>query len=58
MKQTNQELVIILPEGMEKVPVRIVRDEQVDELNIQIITSPEVNRFSQLEEKRHALIWH
>ena len=58
MKQTNRELVIILPEGMEDVPVRIVRDEQVDELNIKIITSPEINRLSLPEEKRHALIWH
>lgn len=58
MKQTNQRLVTILPESMVEVPVRIVRDGQVDELNIQIITSAEVNRFSQQEEKRQALIWH
>ncbi len=58
MKQKNQELVIILPESMEDVPVRIVRDEKVDELNIQIITSPDDKRFSLATEKKHALIWH
>lgn len=57
MKQANQELVIILPEGMENVPIRIVRDEKVDELNI-LITSSEVKRFHPSTEKRHALIWH
>lgn len=51
MKQKNQELVIILPESMEDVPVRIVRDEKVDELNIQIMTSPDDKRFSLATEK-------
>lgn len=34
MEQTNQELVIILPEGMENAPVRIIRNEGVEELSL------------------------
>lgn len=58
MKQTNQELVIILPESMEDVPVRIVRDERVEELDIRIIASTKVERYSPPLEKQHAFIWY
>lgn len=58
MKQTNLELVIILPESMEDVPVRIVRDEKVDEVDIRIVTSSRIERDSSSPEKQHAFIWH
>lgn len=37
MKKENQELVIILPENMENIPVRIIRNAQEEELVIKFI---------------------
>lgn len=36
MKKENQELVIILPENMENIPVRIIRNAQEEELVINL----------------------
>lgn len=60
MKQTNQELVIILPEEMENIPVRIIRDEKTDELNVKIVSLAETRgkRSPPTLEKCHAFIWH
>jgi DNA-binding LytR/AlgR family response regulator len=59
MEQSKQELVIILPEGMKDVPVRIVRDDQSDELNIEIVNLTETRKEkSPSTEKQHVLIWH
>lgn len=58
MKQANQELVIILPEGMENVSIRIIRKEEVEEVNIRIINLPEVKKSSSIAEKNRTLIWH
>jgi len=58
MENTNQELVIILPEGMEDVPVRIIRDERTEELEIRIMTVPRFDRNSLYSGKRHVLVWH
>ena len=50
MKKENQELVIILPENMENIPVRIIRNAQEEELVIKFIrqTSDEEREDKQL----------
>lgn len=58
MEQTNQELVIILPEGMENAPVRIIRNEKVEELSVNIVNLSLPRRYSSTTEIRHTLIWH
>lgn len=58
MEQTNQELVIILPEGMENAPVRIIRNEGVEELSVNVINLSKPRRYSSTTEIRHTLIWH
>ena len=58
MEQTNQELVIILPEGMENAPVRIIRYEGVEELSVNVINLSLPRRYSSTTEIRHTLIWH
>lgn len=58
MEQTIQELVIILPEGMEDIPIRIVRDEGVEEMSIQIVSLPETRKLAPATERSHALVWH
>lgn len=58
MEQTNQELVIILPEGMENTPVRIIRKEGVEELNVNIISFSEEKKHYLPQEKQHTFIWH
>ena len=58
MEQTNQELVIILPEGMEDVPVRIIRNKEAEELSIKVVSLSETKRHSLTNEKRHTLVWH
>ncbi|MBM6866513.1 LytTR family transcriptional regulator [Bacteroides caecigallinarum] len=42
MKQSNQELVIILPESMENIPVKIIRSELVEEFMVKFIHIPSV----------------
>lgn len=45
MEKENQELVIILPENMENIPVRIIRNGHKEELIIKCIDqSSEENR--------------
>lgn len=62
MEQKNQELVIILPEGMEDIPVRIIRNKGVEELSLNVINFSEPRRYSSTVEStteiRHTLIWH
>ena len=58
MKQANQELVIILPEGMENAPVRIIRNEGVEELYVNVVNLSEPRRYSSTAEISHTLIWH
>lgn len=58
MEHTNQELVIILPEGMENVPVRIIRNEGTEELRVTIVNLSEPKRYSAITENKHTLIWH
>lgn len=58
MENTKKELVIILPEGMENVPIRIIRNEGVEELNIQVFDFSETRKHAVQVEKRHAFIWH
>lgn len=50
MEKENQELVIILPENMENIPVRIIRNAQEEELVIKFIrqTSDEEREDKQL----------
>lgn len=56
MEQTNQELVIILPAGMENAPVRIIRNEGVEELRINVVNLSEPR--SSTTGIQHTLIWH
>lgn len=58
MENTNRELVIILPEGMEDVPVRIIRNEGTEELEIRIVAIPRFERNDPYSGKRHVLVWH
>lgn len=58
MKQTNQELVIILPESMEDVSVRMIRNEQEGGLDVRVITLPKAEGYSLPLEKQHAFIWY
>lgn len=58
MKKANQELVIILPEGMEDMPVKIIRNEEAEELVVNIINFPETRTDSLTTGKRHTLVWH
>lgn len=58
MEQINQELVIILPEGMEDMPVRIIRNERVEELTVKVVSIPNTENQSLTADKRHALVWH
>lgn len=58
MEQTNQELVIILPEGMENTPVRIIRNERTEELCVNVVNLSEPKRYSSTAEVRHTFIWH
>lgn len=37
MEKANQELVIILPEGMEQIPVRIIRNQDTQELRVHVV---------------------
>lgn len=58
MENTNKELVVILPEGMENVPIRIIREEGVEELSIQVVSFSETRKHAIQMEKRHAFVWH
>lgn len=58
MEQANQELVIILPESMENMPVRIIRDEATEELTVQVLTLPTPDDSPSSIDKRHTTIWH
>lgn len=58
MEQANQELVIILPESMENMPVRIIRDEATEELTVQVVTLPTPDDSPPSTDKRHTAIWH
>lgn len=58
MEQTSQELIIILPEGMEEVPVRIIRKGDVEELSVTVISLSETKKYSLTPEKQHTLVWH
>lgn len=58
MEQLNQELVIILPEGMENMPVRVVCNDKTTEVMVRIINRP-VNKTTCLESgKLHTAIYH
>lgn len=58
MEQTNHELVIILPEGMEDAPVRIVRKGKEEELSVTVMSFSENKKHSLTSEKQHTLVWH
>lgn len=58
MEHTNQELIIILPEGMEDMPVRIIRNEGIEELKISVVNMPERKRIPLPSERQHTFIWH
>lgn len=58
MQRTNKELVIFLPEGMEDVSVRIVRNEAAKDLQVNIFNMPEMKRNCTVDGKQHALVWH
>ncbi len=58
MEKANQELVIILPEGMEDIPVKIIRNEKVEELSVNVISFSETKIDSLTTDKRHTLVWH
>lgn len=58
MEQVNQELVIILPEGMDNVPVKIIRSEEEQEFNVILLNLSDTRDYPSMIEDRHALIWH
>lgn len=58
MEKANQELVIILPESMEQIPVRIIRNKETKELRVHIIELSDSRKHPSHPEPDHALIWH
>lgn len=43
--QMNQELVIILPENMKDIPVRVICDNDTKEISVKIISRPASNDY-------------
>lgn len=58
MKQQNQELVIILPEGMENMPVRVVCDDRSTGITVRLISQPPNETTCPESEKLHTAIYH
>lgn len=60
MRNENQELVIILPDYMKNSPVRIIRGEGVEELNVRIFkqTYEHNNEQSLITEDLYSFVWH
>lgn len=58
MEKANQELVIILPESMEQVPVRIIRNKETQELRIHVVSPSSPRQHQTSPAPDHALVWH
>lgn len=58
MKTANKELIIILPEDIENIPVRIIYDKKEKELSLKIISYPQRGNAHQESEKLHAAVYN
>ena len=58
MKQLNQEMVIILPKGMENIPVRVIYDDNTTELTVKLVSQPAKERTCMESENLHTAIYH
>lgn len=58
MKQLNQEIVIILPKGMENIPVKVIHDDNTTELTVKLVNQPAKGRTCMESENLHTAIYH
>lgn len=58
MKEQNQELIIILPEGMENMPVRVTCDNNAIGITINVFNSYGTKRSCSESEGFHTAIFH